>query len=191
MRFLTAILAFQLIAAPALAQTESPPRPQKNRLIVGLIERVVIFPGKFMLHGKIDTGARTSSINAQNIDHFKRSGVRYVRFSVTNRENKTITLERRVVRWVRIKEIGYISQRRPVIKLGLCVGNVFRNTEVSLADRTGFNYQILVGRKFTNQRIIVDPAREYVVEPSCTGPGHAGVPKELSKGPSPGPNQTK
>lgn len=169
MRVLTVILALQMIAAPALAQTETPPLPQKDRLVVGLIERVAVLPQNFMLHGKIDTGARTSSINAQNVEHFSRDGGRFVRFSVTNREGETITFERQVVRWVRIKEIGYISQRRPVITLGLCVGNVFRDTEVSLADRTGFNFQILVGRKFLNQRVIVDPAREYAVEPSCVG----------------------
>lgn len=167
MRFLTVITAFLAIVQSAFAQTESPPRPAKDRMVVGVIERVLVLPGNFLLHGKVDTGARTSSLNAQEIEYIKRGNAQFVRFSITNRKNKTATFERRVVRQVRIKEIGRPSQRRPVIILGLCVGSVFRNTEVSLADRTGFSYQILVGRKFMSQRIVVDPAHKYMVEPSC------------------------
>lgn len=156
-----------LMAPGAYAQQESPARPPTDRLVVGVIERVIVFPGNLPLHAKVDTGARTSSLNAQNIITFRRAGARFVRFSVTNREGRRVEFERRVVRRVRIKEIGRPSLRRPVIRLGLCLGDVYRLTDVTLADRSNFNYQILVGRRFMSQRIIVDPSREYTTEPSC------------------------
>ncbi|MDX1484025.1 MAG: RimK/LysX family protein [Alphaproteobacteria bacterium] len=167
MRIMTVILGFLVLLSSAHAQTESPPRPAKDRLVVGVIERVIVFPGNFLLHAKVDTGARTSSLNAQDITTTYRQGERYVRFSVTNREGRTATFQQRVVRHVRIKEVGAPSQRRPVIRLGICLGNVFRETEISLADRSNFNFQLLVGRKFMSQRVIVDPSLEYTATPSC------------------------
>lgn len=157
------------IAGPALAQDESPARKRAERLVVGYIERVMVMPGNLVVHAKVDTGARTSSLNATEIEFLYRKTGEWIRFSVTNRDNRTVTFERPVVRHARIKELGGKLQDRPVVMLGLCLGNVFRVTEVNLVDRSGFNFQLLVGRQFMRQRVAVDPARRYTAEPACPG----------------------
>ncbi|HSS66211.1 MAG TPA: RimK/LysX family protein, partial [Gammaproteobacteria bacterium] len=116
--------------------------------------------------------------------YLHKDGKTYVRFSVTNRDNETQVFERPVIRHARIRDIGRPSQERPVIMLGLCVGKVYRFTQVNLADRSGFNFQLLVGRRFLAQRILVDPMREYTTEPTCPRPNHLGLgaaPKAGSK----------
>jgi hypothetical protein len=175
MRSIAAVLAIVLAVHPALAQTETLPRPPAERAVVGYLERVRIFPGNFLLYAKIDTGARTSSMNAQNIRYLERDGQRYVRFSVTNRDNETQVFERPVLRRAKIRDIGRAPQVRPVIMLGLCVGNVYRYTQVNLANRAGFNFQLLIGRRFMAQRLLVDPVRQYTTEPSCPHPNHADL----------------
>jgi hypothetical protein len=163
------------VAQSAFAQTETPPREPLERVVVGYLERVRIFPGSLLVYAKVDTGARTSSLNAQDIKYFQKDGETYVRFSVTNRDNETQTFERPIIRKSRIRDIGRPSQIRPVIMLGLCIGNIYRFTQVNLSNRTGFNFQLLIGRRFMAQRILVDPVLQYTVEPTCPDPDHAGL----------------
>lgn len=149
------------------AQGQTPARPPDQRLVVGFAERARLYPGDFLIYAKIDTGARTSSLNAQDILMFERNGRLWVKFHVTNRENQTVTFERPVVRHVHIKDLTGPAISRPVVMLGLCVGDVFRVTEVNLSDRAGFNFQLLVGRRFMRQALRVDPARQFTVKPRC------------------------
>lgn len=175
MRIGAAVLAIVISTPSAFAQTETPPQQPSERIVVGYLERVRVFPGNFLVFAKIDTGARTSSLNAQDIEYIRKDGKTFVRFSVTNRDNETRTFERPVIRRARIRDIGRPAQVRPVIMLGLCVGNVYRFTQVNLSNRTGFNFQLLVGRRFLAQRMLVDPVRQYTVEPSCPPPSHADL----------------
>lgn len=151
----------------APTQGQTPALPADQRLVVGFTERVLLYPGDFLIYAKIDTGARTSSLNAQDITTFERNGRLWVKFHVTNRENQTVTFERPVVRHAHIKDLTGPAISRPVVMLGLCVGDVFRVTEVNLSDRAGFNFQLLVGRRFMRQALRVDPARQFTIAPKC------------------------
>jgi hypothetical protein len=162
------------VAAPTAPSTsraqtsvETPPLARADRQVVGYTENVRLFPADIPLRAKIDTGARTSSLHAQDIVTFPRNGKMWVRFHVTNRENRTQEFERPVVRRVRIKDLGGPSVSRPVVLMGICVGTVYRITEVNLSDRSGFNFQLLVGRRFMRQVIVVDPARQFTLKPRC------------------------
>ena len=40
--------------------------------------------------------------------------------------------------------------------------------EVNLADRTNFDYQMLIGRSFLSGNVLIDPSLQYSFEPNCT-----------------------
>ena len=141
----------------------------QDRTVVGWVEEIVICPGHMVLHAKLDTGARCSSLNAQNMTLFKRQGVSWVRFEVVDRSGRTETFEKPVIRTVRIKDHIRPADRRPVIRLGICLGNYYKEAEVNLTDRSEFKYQILVGRSFMAGHFSVDPSIKYSRPPSCAG----------------------
>lgn len=154
----------------ALAQeleTEPGEKSAGTRTIVGFTETVRLFPHDMEIRAKIDTGARTSSLHAQDIITFVRDGRQWVRFHVTNRDNRTVTYERPIVRHVKIKSLTGPALSRPVVIMGICIADVFRVTEVNLSNRTGFNFQLLVGRRFMRQSIVVDPGKQYTRPPRC------------------------
>lgn len=159
------VAAWAFSAATAAAQEER--KPAKERTVVGFTETARVYPGSLTIRAKIDTGARTSSLHAQDIILFNRDGRRWVRFHVTNEQNLTQTFERPVVRVVRIKDLTGPAMSRPVVMLGICIADVFRVTEVNLSDRTGFNFQLLVGRRFMRQAVVVDPGRQFTRAPQC------------------------
>ncbi len=146
---------------------QTPARPLNDRTPVGFTERAMLYPGNLPLFAKMDSGARTSSLNAEDILTFERDGRMWVKFHVTNRDNRTVMFERPVVRRAQIKDLTGPAVSRPVVMLGICVADVFRITEVNLSNRTGFNFQLLVGRRFMRQALLVDPARQNTTTPTC------------------------
>ena len=38
---------------------------------------------------------------------------------------------------------------------------------MNLVDRSGFQYRMLIGRKFMEGAVIIDPSAKYTVEPEC------------------------
>ncbi len=138
-----------------------------EKKIVGLIEKVMIFPGALEVSAKIDTGARNSSLDATHLVEFARSGAKWVRFEVRNSRGQEKEIEAEVVRTVLIKRHESTSARRYVIRLGICLGRIYREVEVTLADRSGFNYPMLIGRSFLKGVFVVDPSVAFTMRPHC------------------------
>jgi hypothetical protein len=135
---------------------------------IGWLENVKINGGELELKAKIDTGATTTSINAKKIKKFKKNGDEWIRFRVENKEGEKVTLEKKITRYVSIKRKLALSIKRPVVNLGICIGNVYRELEVNLADRSNFVYRVLIGRNYLRDYFLVDSAQKYTVTPSCT-----------------------
>jgi hypothetical protein len=164
MKFSYALLA-GLLGALVLAL----PAAAGEKKVVGWIEKVRISPGNFIVHAKLDSGAEYSSLDAANLTQFERNGKPWVRFDLTERDGQKITIERPLLRWAPIKRHNQEPQRRPVIKLGVCLGNIYQETEVNLINRKNYQYRMLIGRKFMEGLVIIDPAAKYTVEPQCKG----------------------
>jgi len=145
----------------------------KDRQVFGWIEKVRIDPGKLVLQAKLDTGADNSSLCALILKEFDRGGIEWVRFEVTSYEGRKATLERPVIRRAKIKRFLGIGQERPVVRLGVCIGNIYREVDVNLVDRRRFKYEMLIGRSFMAGQIHVDPSSKFTQEPNC---GEAATP---------------
>jgi len=139
----------------------------QDKQTVGWIEKALIFPGGLPFDAKLDTGAATTSINAVDIEKFDQDGQEWVRFSAVDKSGKKFTFERKLLGVAEIKRHQGPPQRRFVVKMGICVGNHYAETDVNLIDRSRFKYPLLIGRSFMAGRLIPDPSVEYTVEPEC------------------------
>jgi hypothetical protein len=139
-----------------------------SRTVVGLVEEVKITPGGLTLEAKLDTGADHSSLHAVNISRFRRGSERWVRFDVVNAEGDRVTLERELARVSRIKSPDDRPQKRPTVMLGVCLGNVYKEIEVNLVDRSRFRNKMLIGRSFMKDKLLVDPSKKNTVKPTCS-----------------------
>jgi hypothetical protein len=139
----------------------------EGKAVVGWLEKVRIYPGNLVIHAKLDTGARNSSLNASHVTVFERDGEQWVRFDVTSRYGKTVTIERKVERVVKIKRHGAKPNKRFAIRLGVCLGDSYKEVEVNLSDRSGFLYQMLIGRSLLTGSYVVDPSAKYTTKPNC------------------------
>lgn len=134
---------------------------------IGWIENVTIHPGDLEFKAKMDTGARTSSINARNIEEFSRDGELWVSFDILNKVGQTVRLELPVERQAIIKRHFGKRQKRFVVKMDICLGSVHKTTEVTLVDREGFLYALLIGRSYLKKNFVIDPSEQFTVKPHC------------------------
>ncbi|UCD82655.1 MAG: ATP-dependent zinc protease, partial [Desulfobacterales bacterium] len=58
-------------------------------------------------------------------------------------------------------------ERRPVIRIGICLEKVYKEVEVNLVNRSKFNYQMLIGRSFLEGEFAVDPAKTLTIKTDC------------------------
>ncbi len=115
------------------------------------MERVALHPGGFVIPAKVDTGAVTCSLHAPDPMVYERDGHKWVKFRVKDAEGQEITIDQPVTGTRRIKRHFGGYQERLVIKMGVCLGSLYRETEVNLVDRTGFEYPMLIGRNFMDK----------------------------------------
>ncbi len=135
--------------------------------VFGWVEMVRIRPGNLEMSAKLDTGAERSSINARGLQMFQQDGKTWARFALTNEGGRTRDYERLVVDHATIRRANTEKQRRHVILLGICLGNIFREVEVTLADRSGMDQDLLIGRNFLADHALVDSGRRLTTQPNC------------------------
>jgi len=138
-----------------------------DKKLIGWVEKVKVYPGGIEYRAKIDTGARNPSINARNIVEFERDGQPWVRFDLVSKKQARATLELPLVRQATIKRHFGKQQQRHVVMLGICLGGIYRETQVTLVDRTGFLYDLLLGRSFLKGEFIIDPSESFTSAPNC------------------------
>lgn len=132
-----------------------------NKLIIGS-EEWFSFPklGIPAIKARIDSGAKTSSIHAFNIQSFKRDGQPWVSFEVhplqDNRKAvvrcESAVIDRRVIK----SSIG-VSEKRYVIREPVTVGEDTFDIELTLSNRDSMGYRMLLGREAMAGRVLVDP----------------------------------
>ena len=180
MRFaIIALTSLLFSASPALAepQPESSAEPE----VLGFIEWVVMGETGIRLKARLDTGAKTSSLHAVNVESFEKDNEEWVRFQLPlgdhedqpsegelEHDEVILEFERPVYRTVLIKRKGAPSQRRHVVKMEFCIAGKMHETQFSLTDRGKFAYPVLLGRQFMrDDNILTDSARSFVAEQEC------------------------
>ncbi|SDT98679.1 retropepsin-like aspartic peptidase RloA3 [Halopseudomonas salegens] len=142
-----------------------------SQLIVGWVEKARVLPEKTTLKVKVDSGALTSSMHAVNIDQFIRGGKRWVRYDVPvvdaeTGDKVTMHFEVPVYRRVLVRGAGG-EDRRPVVKMALCIGDRVYEEQFSLRDRGDMNYPVLLGRRTISHIGLIDVANTFLLPLNC------------------------
>lgn len=119
------------------------------------------------IKAKIDTGARTSSLHAENIEIFEKSEKEWVKFSVDPVQNSS---ENRVSCCVELFEerevkssTGHIEMR-PVIITDLHIGHRTWPIEITLTNRDSMGFRMLLGREALRNRCLVNPEKSFLIK---------------------------
>lgn len=131
----------------------------KHKLgVIGAVEPVYLFPMASAFSARIDTGAEISSLDVNDMKRFERDGEKWVSFTIKNRTSgETHLFEKKIVRITSIKRI-HQDEERLIVNMKIKFGNEIVSAPFTLADRSKFEYQVLIGRNVLNGLAVVDPA---------------------------------
>ncbi|WP_438971117.1 retropepsin-like aspartic peptidase RloA3 [Methylophaga sp.] len=137
----------------------------------GWIEKIKVQPWGVVAKAKLDTGALTSSMHAEDIERFEREGEEWVRFTVAlgDEENdKRINqrIERPLLRNFRVRGAGG-TDKRSVVLMKVCIGDTIYEEQFSLRNRENMLYPILLGRRTIQHLGPVDVTRNFQIESAC------------------------
>ena len=136
-------------------------RSQTAPVVIGALEKVHVEPPGILLTARIDTGAKSSSIHAENIVRFEREGERWASFDIFDDNNQSIHLEMPIERRVRITQANDEIQKRYVVKMWLKLGTIREKVDVTLADRGDLTHPLLIGRNFLIDTAVVDVSKKF------------------------------
>jgi hypothetical protein len=117
------------------------------------------------IKAKIDTGARSSTLHAFDIQAFERDGEDWVRFKVHPRQRNDdfeVVCEAPLVDEREVKSSTGTVTERPVVLTDIEWMGERWEIELTLVNRDRMGFRCLVGRQAMRKRWIVDPAKSYV-----------------------------
>ena len=131
--------------------------------------------GVACIKAKIDTGARTAALHAEEIDAFDRDGQQWVKFKIAGGEGSDdwLRCEAPVTDVRDIKNTSGVPEQRYIINTSLRLGTRRWLIDVSLANRAQMGFELILGRtSIRRPKLVVNPGRSFL----------AGAPKKPVRG---------
>ena len=150
---------------------------QSEKVVIGWREWVGLPDlGIKTIKAKVDTGARSSSLHAYDIEEFIRDGNQWVRFKVHPVQRKNdgvIEVEAAVLAVRSVRSSSGKADLRPVILTNVELLGRTWAVELTLANRDEMGFRMLLGREAFRGRFLVDTSKSY----------YGGKPKRQKKTP--------
>ena len=119
------------------------------------------------IKARVDSGAKTSSIQAKNIKRIMRKGEPWVTFDVNPIQDNLslyVSCESKVIDTRIVKSSTGETQKRYVIKTKMQLGSAEFEIELTLADRAGMEYRMLLGREALKNKYLVDASKSFLLK---------------------------
>lgn len=140
-------------------------KPQGNTPVLGWREYISL-PELALsnVRVKVDTGARSSAISVKGIVLYTRDGKARVRFHENLQEGhlnpEKMDLPVEAMRYVKSSN-GAVEQRITV-KTSFQIGTFEFPFDLTLTDRAGMKFPMLLGREAIRGRFLVDPGKSFL-----------------------------
>ncbi|MBN9606581.1 MAG: ATP-dependent zinc protease [Actinomycetales bacterium] len=117
------------------------------------------------IKAKLDTGARSSTVHAFDVEEFTEGGVDRVRFRIRPWQDSAEDIvetvcdvhDRR-----RIRSSSGHAEHRVVVLLDVALAGRTVSAEVTLTNRDAMGFRMLIGRQALRQGFVVDPGRSFL-----------------------------
>ena len=138
-----------------------------NLPIVGAVEWATVEPGNIRMEARIDTGAESTSVHAEDIQLVEKDGKRWVHFSLLNPDtDEKVPVELRLRKKIKVKQSDSEKQTRYMVEMWITLGKIRSLVEVTLSDRDHMEYPLLIGRNMLVDTMIVDVSARHTAKSS-------------------------
>lgn len=138
---------------------------KKNTGIIGWREWVALPDlGIKKIKAKVDTGARSSSIHAVDLEIYERNQLEHAKFKIypDQKDDKMATVcQAEIMEYREIRSSNGQSERRPVILTDVVLLGERWPIELTLTNRDEMGFRMLLGRESFRDRFLVDAGRSF------------------------------
>ena len=113
---------------------------------------------------RVDSGAKTSALHAEQITPFEKEGEKWIRFIVHPIQRNTkgaIECEAKIIDKRIVKSSTGTRESRYVINTEISLGDQVWTIELTLTNRDSMGYRMLLGREAMAGKLIVDPDEHF------------------------------
>jgi hypothetical protein len=147
-------------------------------LLIGWKE-YVDFPewGIRRVKAKADTGARTSALDVARYAIEHQSGRLVARMELAlnrRRPERLVTVEAPVLHQVVVTSSNGVREERPVVEATVRLGPVQKRIRLTVTNRSGMLFRMLLGREALAGSFVVDVGHKYLLG-GRNAPGHPGA----------------
>ena len=157
---------YALLAGLLGALVMALPAAAAEKIVMGWIEKVRLYPGNFVVDAKLDTGAEYCSLDATNITKFNRDGQEWVRFEVNDHHGKDHHGAPPVAPGHHQAAFRQVPEAAGDPAAGLRRQRLQGNRSQS-----GGSHRVSIPHahrpEVYGRRLIIDPAAKHTVEPTC------------------------
>lgn len=137
----------------------------------GWVEFIEIEPWSIKVKAKLDSGALTSSMQAENIEVFQRGGESWVRFNLEVEDEASGEVASKTIEKPRYRDFNAVGaggkDHREVVLMHVCIGDTVREEQFSLDDRDNMIYPVLLGRRTIQSLGKIDVTATFINDPRC------------------------
>lgn len=137
----------------------------------GWVEFATIQPWDIKVKAKLDSGALTSSMQAEDIEEFERDDENWVRFTLEVEDEASGEVISKSVEKPLYRDFNAIgaggTDHREVVLMKICIGNTIYEEQFSLEDRDNMIYPVLLGRRTIQALGNIDVTKTFVNDPNC------------------------
>lgn len=115
------------------------------------------------IKAKVDTGARSSSLHAFDVEPFESGARSLVRFKVQpiQRSDRVVEAEAELIDYRHVRSSSGELTWRPVVSTTIEMLGQRWPIELTLANRDSMGFRMLLGREAFRGRLLVDAGRSY------------------------------
>ncbi|MFT6631283.1 MAG: hypothetical protein ACJAS4_001232 [Bacteriovoracaceae bacterium] len=116
------------------------------------------------IKAKVDTGARTSSLHAFDVESYTRNGKEFVKFKVhpdQDSTKNTVTCRAKILEYRKVRSSNGQSELRPVIVTNVELLGEKWPIEITLTNRDAMGFRMLLGRASIKGKFLVDTGKSY------------------------------
>lgn len=134
-----------------------------EKIVIGRIEWIYFNDPKMKIRARVDTGAQTCSIHAENVQEKMIEGEKFVQFESEDFQGKKHVFLKRVIDSTLVRSSTGESNRRYVVRMSLTLGSKEYEINVNLNDRSSLRYNFLIGRNLLMGNYIVDVSQSRLL----------------------------
>ncbi len=116
---------------------------------------------------KIDTGARTSALDVVSYELREDEGqglVAELRLALDHKHPQRLTVvQAPVLRMVVVSNSSAMREQRPLIEAPVRLGPVLKRVSLTITNRSGMRFRMILGRKALEGDFVVDVSKKYLL----------------------------